>query len=76
MFWVACVAFFLLTTAQAMIKGFKVAFSAGGMNFMWQILRRTQGHPEVGPDGCWAQVDLRLLEAPRMILRSLDALRK
>lgn len=52
MFWVACVAFFLLTTAQAMIKGFKVAFSAGGMNFMWQILRRTQGHPEVGPDGC------------------------
>lgn len=41
MFWVACVVFFLLTTAQAMIKGFKVAFSAGGMNFMWQILRCT-----------------------------------
>ena len=26
-----------------MIKGFKVAFSAGGMNFMWQTLRCRQG---------------------------------
>ena len=37
-----------LTTAEAMIKGFKVAFSAGGMHFMWQTLRCTQGHPGWG----------------------------